>query len=343
MKQQSKRIQLLQLLYDTIVPLVNHDYVLIDLPYYDNIGDVLIWQGSEQLLNKVPHKCLYRASAQTYDYRPLAPDTIVLMQGGGNFGDIWTLHQDFRMAVIQKYPDNPIIILPQTVFYTNEVNLRNEAKVMRKHSNLTICVRDNVSYHTLKRYNVTEHLLLLPDMAFCIDPHSLQQWCLPAKAEQLLVIRHDYEFAALYDYKSYCSRDLTVEEKDWVSKSNANYPEWTELERLMQNGDAQSIDKYAIEVFRDASLRFGCHFLTPYTSVLTTRLHVFILSVILGKPVSLFDNKYGKNSSFYRTWFNGTDDCRLITSYRVRLNQWELQLKSKIKLLLNYHPRHQYE
>lgn len=48
--------------------------------------------------------------------RKIKKDTIILLQGGGNFGDIWDIHE-FKRKVIRNYPENRIIIFPQTVFY----------------------------------------------------------------------------------------------------------------------------------------------------------------------------------------------------------------------------------
>ena len=29
-----------------LIPVIDNDYVLLGLPYYDNVGDVLIWEGT---------------------------------------------------------------------------------------------------------------------------------------------------------------------------------------------------------------------------------------------------------------------------------------------------------
>lgn len=54
-----------------LIPLISDSYVFLDLPYYTNIGDALIWEGTETFLSSLPAKCLYRCSCQTFSYRPL--------------------------------------------------------------------------------------------------------------------------------------------------------------------------------------------------------------------------------------------------------------------------------
>jgi len=67
---------------DTLTPLITHDYVLLDLPYYDNIGDTLIWEGTREFLKTLPYKCLYYASKDSFRYRELPSEAIILLSGG---------------------------------------------------------------------------------------------------------------------------------------------------------------------------------------------------------------------------------------------------------------------
>ena len=67
---------------DALSPLITHDYVLLDLPYYDNIGDTLIWEGTREFLKTLPYKCLYYASKDSFRYRDLPQDTVILLSGG---------------------------------------------------------------------------------------------------------------------------------------------------------------------------------------------------------------------------------------------------------------------
>ena len=67
---------------DSLTPLITHDYVLLDLPYYDNIGDTLIWEGTREFLKTLPHRCLYYASKDSFRYRKLPKETVILLSGG---------------------------------------------------------------------------------------------------------------------------------------------------------------------------------------------------------------------------------------------------------------------
>ena len=55
----------------------------------------------------------------------------------------------------------------------------------------------------------------------------------------------------------------------------------------------------------------GVRFISPYREVETTRLHGCILSILLGKKITLIDNSYGKNGNFYNTWLSDLDNVTL--------------------------------
>ncbi len=94
------------LIVNTLTPLISDSYVLWDLPYYTNIGDILIWEGTENFLKQLSSQCISKCSYQTFSYKPLPKDTTILLQGGGNFGDLWRVHQEFRLKIVELYPDN---------------------------------------------------------------------------------------------------------------------------------------------------------------------------------------------------------------------------------------------
>ena len=55
----------------------------------------------------------------TYKKPKVDRNTIVLIHGGGNWGDVWRGSQEFHLKIIQEYPHNRIIVFPQTVHYDN--------------------------------------------------------------------------------------------------------------------------------------------------------------------------------------------------------------------------------
>ncbi|NDV81536.1 polysaccharide pyruvyl transferase family protein [Bacteroides sp. 51] len=300
-----------------LTPLLTKECILLDLPYYFNIGDVLIWEGTETFLKKMDIKCLYRTSAENFRFQKIASDVVILLQGGGNFGDLWRKHQQFRLSIIQTYPDNPIIILPQSICYENESIMKRDALIMQKHNNLTICARDTHSYSLLELYFTQVNRLLLPDMAFCISSYQLVKYKKQSTNKILYLKRNDKELL-----------NQPLIEKQILSIPGIVISDWPSMEKLQMPlfiySKLQSVnmhlgrdldllvDFYFRNIVRKHLIKTGVKFLSRYNYIYTTRLHVAILSILLNKPFAFIDNSYGKNRGFYDTWLNGLENVEFL-------------------------------
>ena len=296
--------------------------MLVGLPYYLNIGDILIWQGELEFLKTIPCRCLNRGFSYHNRWRIL-PGTLILMQGGGNFGDLWRPVQEERLNYIQQYPNNPIVIFPVTCWYDNHDLLLSDAGVMAQHSNITICARDQASYAMLKKY-FRNQIMLVPDMAFSVDHRNLLRHALPAGKGRVLVKRTDKELAPLsVEMEAYAAE---AEVRDWPSYERDPLC-WDIYKAICRIGDCcgriagcsyakgaayRISDLYFDMWCRQSLICKGVRFVSGYDEIITTRLHVAILAILLNKPVAVIDNSYGKNSGFFETWLSNVDGVRLI-------------------------------
>lgn len=306
------------MLLSSLQKLITNNYVFLDLPYYPNVGDVLIWEASLQLLKKIRHRCLYSCSVETYKKPRINKDTILLLSGGGNFGDLWAGHQAFRHRVMEDFPDNPIIQLPQSVWFEDEENLKKDIQCYKNHKgSVTICVRDKQSFDIIQSNYTNVKPLLLPDMVLALD------------IEKVLKRNHIKKTlgeGCLYfkrDDKEFNSRDIEITfnaEGDWPCRSYDI--KWVRkhndlMHRLEQIKIPKSIrlkitDWYYRYIIKDAYLRNGIRFLMPYREVYATRLHAAILGWLLGKKVYMLDNTYHKCSGVYDMWMKGFENISLI-------------------------------
>src|SRR5690606_10241363 len=138
--------KLRQLVRDALNKHIDNDYVLLDVPNHRNIGDLLICQGELEYLKELPFKLKYSSNIYTHDNSQIKETDIILLHGGGNFGDVWRLNQSFRNDIIKKFKKNRIIVLPQTIHYNNELLLNEDAELYNSHPDLILCVRDYESY-----------------------------------------------------------------------------------------------------------------------------------------------------------------------------------------------------
>ena len=282
--------------------LITEDYVLLDLPNHKNIGDQLIYKGELDFLEDLSYKCI-SSSSNTFSFdRDIKANTI-LLHGGGNFGDLYSLHQNYREKIIEEYPTKKIIIFPQSVHFDSEKEVKRSSDIFNNHGNVTICARDQFSYDFLTQYFSNCNILMLPDMAFC----SSYKRTLNPTEEILIMKRLDFEINELDE----TNLKHNYPEIDWLTFEESPKESIISIYEKINN----RISKIWYKAFNKSSvfgllpirneekyIKNGVDFLSKYKFVITTRLHGHILSLLLGIPSIIVNNSYGKNKRFYETW-----------------------------------------
>lgn len=309
---QSKCVQLRRQIVDALVPLIDDDYVLLDVPYHENIGDYLIWEGEERFLSQIPHKCLYRASCKTYRKPKIGKNVVVLLQGGGNWGDVWREYTEFKKRVISDFPDNRVLILPNTVHYKDESLFVEDMRFLQAHSHVVFCARDRRSYERLMNAGLKDRVLMLPDFAFFLSYDKPSSGC-----GNLFLRRDDLEFKqdegysrslpAQYDVKDW----PTFEKRSLLYALRPTQRFWKYIDRFgIVNRWFDCLEHTYILPY---TIREGVHLLSKYETVFSTRMHGAILAALLGKRVVMFDNSYGKNQQFYDSWLSDLDNFEMVS------------------------------
>lgn len=94
----------------------------------------------------------------------LKPDDILVIHSGYNTNDLSTVSNQLNLYLIGEFKDNPIIVLPQTVFFKYEANLRKSSEVFSQHTKLIFMARDNVSYDISCKLIPDGHVMMVPDI-----------------------------------------------------------------------------------------------------------------------------------------------------------------------------------
>lgn len=131
--------------------------------------------------------------------------------------------------------------------------------------------------------------------------------------------RTDLEINENVDY-SIVPKDVVESDWVWLEHSREYYRRYmieNKISRFDQflGTDFKNLfnDLYWHHVLRPLNVKTAIQFVDKYESIYTTRMHVAILSVMLGKNNTvLFDNSYGKSSSFYKTWLSDVDGIKLM-------------------------------
>ncbi|ACI11859.1 polysaccharide pyruvyl transferase family protein [Klebsiella variicola] len=302
-----------------ILPFIKdkNEVIFLDYPVYLNVGDLLIYHGTENFFKENNINIKLRRSNARYSVKEIKkyinPNTVILMQGGGNFGDLYPEFQKFRQDVVSSFPDTRIIILPQTAFFENEHELNKSVKSFGAHKDLIIFSRDTRSLSIFKKF--TSQTFLMPDMA-----HSL--WGTLPKSQKskgtLYLIRNDKEINQV-------QRRL-LEHKNGDDK----YVDWEDIltsKDLLMRKLCRKLDGIGgvtnLSVLKNISnviwynytykmvQRYALYF-TSHEKVVTSRMHGHIFSCLLSLPNDVIDNAYGKNSGYFKEWTYDIDGTKLL-------------------------------
>jgi exopolysaccharide biosynthesis predicted pyruvyltransferase EpsI len=278
---------------------------LVDFPRYSNVGDSAIWLGVKRWLTINQNTRTYVCEPESYDTSILQqrhPSGPILLQGGGNFGDLWPRHQILRERVIADFPDRQIVQLPQSLHFNDPVALKKTADILNSHPNLTLLFRDQKSL-AIANQAFKAQTVLCPDMAFCLTLRRSGR----ATYDHVVVKRSDQEMAQFRPQAAGPHELVT----DWLEDG------W--FEHIAAGAYTRATIRYPSRIARwqpmladrlaELRLRRGVRLLSSGKRVTTDRLHVHILCVLLGIPHRVFDNSYGKLSSFISAWTAGCCDA----------------------------------
>lgn len=307
--------QLRSIINNQLLPLIDSNFILLDCPYHENIGDSLIWEGESIFLNQSKFKYQAYSSLRTFFKCQLSRDIIIILHGGGNFGDLWEEHHSFRKKIIELYPDNKTIIFPQTVWYEKQENVKADEIFFANHPNVTMCARDKVSFKFMQEHFFKNNVLLVPDMAFFIDFDKFGKINTPKTERTLYAKRVDKELkndswpsiipqnAEIHDWPTFEKKASKYARADYIVgwlNFFANIKGIKPVNRL--------IDLMQAHFYRPQYIKDCVKFINQYDTVYSTRLHIAIASIMMGKTVHLMDNSYGKNFNFYDTWLTDMEN-----------------------------------
>jgi pyruvyl transferase EpsO len=289
--------------------------VFLDYPVYLNVGDLLIEKGTEAFLRSADYNVVAARSA--YDFSPedaaaLAPDATIVLQGGGNFGDLYDLHQRFRERIIGQCRDNRIVLLPQTIHFESPQRLDECMRVFASHPDLHVCLRDYTSYNFFRRH-FPNPVYLYPDMAhFLWDEFANHRRMAPRQAT-LLFLRVDKEKCPLTDKSTAGQTPM-----DWRDMINPlDRAAFGVLHRLHRHhgGILPRTDIHPLwRLFREHLTVKAARLLSDYDAVVTNRLHMAILGLLMGRKVAMADNSYGKLSAYHGCWLSDMPAVQMLSA-----------------------------
>lgn len=297
------------------------DYALVDFPNFSNVGDSAIWLGARAMLEEATGRPpAYVSTIKGFDEAALKAAVgsgPILINGGGNFGDLWSAHQDLREELLRRFPGRPVIQLPQSIKFNDLAGARHFAELSRQHGNFTLMVRDRAS-REFARNVLGIDAPLVPDCAIYLEPQRRRA---EAQFATVMLLRTDTERA---DVEQHLLHELDnsllfdwIEEPSDLFRDAKRQARTKSLLRLQFRRSSRRLTLF--DELARRRLERGLAMLSLGEVVITDRLHGHILSLLLDLPQITLDNSYGKVSGYIEAWNSGYERLRLATDAETAL------------------------
>lgn len=310
-----KHYRLVKRLINSNVPII----FLFGSPHHSNMGDqaqtycILKWFEKNYPNHEV---CIFTLRETTNLVLNLIRSRIkkedkLFCHSGYHMTDLYN-EQDAYLRVIRLFPDFPIVLFPQTVFYKTSEAAINTASVLNKHGNVTLLCRDEISFNSAKTLFTGCKLLLYPDVVTSLI--GTVKYCHPREGI-LLCIRNDKE--AFYSKEQISALSSKLESVSSVSHTDTTVSlPFSYIKQRRENVIFGIIEDYS-----------------KYKVIITDRYHGTIFSLIAGTPVIVIASSDHKLSSGVK-WF--PDSFKEHVCYAENLEQAYEYAVSKFNQQLEY-------
>lgn len=309
------------------------DVAILDAPNQRNVGDSLIWEGELEYLRRIGKRIRYVSDLNGFDAqvlrRRLSMGGVVLLHGGGNFGDLWLGHQAHRERVVSELTDFKIVQLSQSIYFENESRAATANEVLSRHPDFVALIRDSLSVERARTILPDVRVVFCPDMALGFEPSPLQAGE-SSERSVLVIARADREAASgLHEIPDDWASPAQMNVTDWGHHARDTLP-WRIARRVawFQHKLAgarrrlpipvpalpQKIHQWAISTINHENVQSALKLYSSADVIVVDRLHAHVLAALLGIEHVLLDNNYRKLGGVYDDYSGMFISARYCTS-----------------------------
>ncbi len=289
------------------------DVAILDAPNQRNVGDSLIWEGELAYLEQLGLRIRYVSDLNGFDAadlrRRLPRDGIVLLHGGGNFGDLWIGHQEHREKVAAELTDYRMVQLSQSIFFADAERAATANRIIGQHPDFHLLIRDNLSMERAAKLLPAISRTYCPDMALGYDAR-FSEGVRRSPSEVLVIARADRESAS----------GLSRVAGDWIAPYPLHVTDWglhradplgwrlaravLKVQRRLVAARRrlpvktptlpQALVQRAILVVNRSNVESAVVLYASARAVVVDRLHAHVLALLLGIGHVMLDNNYRK-------------------------------------------------
>jgi len=284
---------------------------LVNFPNHSNAGDPALWLAATKVLDALGRRVAYAASWSSYDpgaLRAAAPDGPILLNAGGNLGDVYQRQQGTRERVLADFPGRPVVQLPQSLWFREHDNLDRFAELVQQHGAFHLMVRDQVSFDTATAA-FDAPVELVPDLVFAHGPLERPAVAPELRTPVLWLARHDPEMPD----EPAVETPVGVQRVDWLLPLDgepAPPPSFRLARRAFGTlgGDQPVTSATRARLLARTFSPLGRHWMDRGRAalargdvVVTDRLHGHVFCILMGIPHVVTDNRNGKVRALWET------------------------------------------
>ena len=258
-------------------------------PEHTNLGDSAIVLAQIAFLERCgfPSDRIQEISFSEYPRyfpvirRSIPKNALIAQLGGGNMGSQWKLEENFHRRVVTDFPTNPMVIFPQTIYYSPEAQdeAENSKDIYGGHQKLILVAREKVSLSVMDELYSDAQILLTPDIVLSATMDTFG--AKPQKREGILLcMRTDAE------------RSITDGQRDRIEQA-------VRATAIPFRYTGMHTTGRVTKDTRTTRVREKMEELASAQLVITDRLHGMIFATLTGTPCIVFSNYNHKVKGTY--------------------------------------------
>ena len=301
----------------------DRQYILFGTPLHGNIGDHAITIAEYKLLKDIEIEDVFEVSSFKRQYiikylkNHVSKNAIIMINGGGFMGSQWIREEEMIRDVVSSFPNNKIIIFPQTIYYKQDENgqaeMQKSLKIYQNHKRLVMCTREKISYGFAKENLSNANVILVPDIVLYLNNKKEPQY---EREGILACLRKDVE------------KNINSEDENKLINSLKKYSNKVDFTDTVLGKGISAIDRE--KVFDEKLNEFK-----KYKLVVTDRLHGMIFAAITNTPCIAIGNYNYKVKGVYE-WIKNLNYIKFIENYEnIEQNIQEMLNKINCNYILN--------
>ena len=213
---------------------------------------------------------------------------IFFFQSGYNTHDLGGREDLMHQKIMMEFPENYMIMMPQTVYFKSEERKEQCSKIYNGHKKLFFFARDYQSLKISEKMFPDIQVSFLPDIVSSLIGHV----SIPKIEKQGILLCRRYDIEQFYTEEDYKKIEQRLSKFDNVNVEDT-------IVTVRNNAIAKDIEKYMDEMIM---------FFSKYKLVVTDKFHGLIFSLIANTPVVVLRTKDHKVTGGYELFHKSYPD-----------------------------------